>query len=198
MKPDLARFFIIAAFAAAPVVTGCASDGDQGAALDEHAARAGITVSPDEYAAMFDRARTTLRDAGFTIERVDAAAGVITTAPMPGLDAWKSPLLRDAGVAGLRTWHASTVQATATFSTDRSVADLRTASGPLTLRFEVVERREYHPTRHIDTTSVVYDYEFSDREYARRGMEPSFTVAVERVHTAEAALTRAVTSAPPL
>jgi hypothetical protein len=129
---------------------------------------------------------------------VDAAAGVITTAPMPGLDAWKSPLLRDAGVAGLRSWHGGTVEARAVFTTVPAVVDLRTATTPLTLQFEVVERREYRPSRHIDTTSVVYTSEFSDREYARRGLEPSFTVAVERVPTAEAALSRAVARIPPL
>ncbi len=198
MKPDLARFFIIAALAAAPMLAGCAGEADRGSALDDQTARDGITVAPGEYAAMFDHARNTLRDAGFTIERVDAAAGVITTAPMPGLDAWKSPLLRKSGVAGLRSWHGSTVEATATFSTAPAVIDLRTASTPLTLRFEVIERREYHPTRKIDSTSVVYESEFSDRDYARRGLEPSFTVAVERVYPAEAALARAAARIPPL
>jgi hypothetical protein len=200
MKTDLPRFFILGALALVPTLIGCAGGGDD-ASIDQRANKAehpGTVVSPSEYAAMFDRARNTLRDAGFTIERVDAAAGVITTAPMPGLDAWKSPLLRNAGVAGLRSWHGGTVEAKAVFTTSPAVVDLRTATTPLILRFEVVERREYHPSKKVDTTSVVYGSEFSDRDYARRGLEPFFTVAVDRVYPAEAALSRAVARIPPL
>lgn len=179
-------------------LAGCAGDGGAGGrsvapAVDDRTALvedAVLHVDPASYRAAFEAARDALRDAGFSIERVDAAAGVITTAPMPALAAWKSGLLREAGVPQGASWTAGTVEARAEFRTHDETADLREAARPLTLRFEVVERREHRPSRRIDTTSVVYASAFSDREWSRQGLEPAFSVAARRNAAAEAALIR--------
>lgn len=190
---------MLAGIAAASMLAGCVGGTRGASSIDERVAfveDAAVRVETEDYAWMFERARDALRDAGFEIERVDAAAGVITTAPMPGLAAWKSGLLREAGVARVfhaEGWHATTVEARAVFaSTGSRVEDLRESESALTLRFEVVERREHRPSRRIDTTSVVYASEFSDRGFSRQGMEPSFTVAGRRNHRAEALLSQRV------
>lgn len=188
-----------AAGAAGAALTGCVGGTRGASSIDERVAfveDATVRVEPEDYAWVFERARDALRDAGFEIERVDAAAGVITTAPMPGLAAWKSGLLREAGVARVfhaEGWHATAVEARAVFTPEgERVEDLRESGSALTLRFEVVERREHRPSRRIDTTSVVYASEFSDRGFSRQGMEPSFTVAGSRNHRAEVLLSQRV------
>jgi hypothetical protein len=193
------RVAVLVAGAAAAALTGCVGGTRGASSIDERVAfveDATVRVDAEDYAWVFERARDALRDAGFEIERVDAAAGVITTAPMPGLAAWKSGLLREAGVARVfhaEGWHATTVEARAVFApTGDRVEDLRESGSALTLRFEVVERREHRPSRRIDTTSVVYASEFSDRGFSRQGMEPSFTVAGSRNHRAEALLSQRV------
>lgn len=189
---------------AAALLTGCIGGSRGATSIDERVEfveDARVLVDPADYAWMFERARDALRDAGFEIDRVDAAAGVITTAPMPGLAAWKSGLLREAGVARAlhaEGWHATTVEGRAVFASEgERVEDLRDAGSSLTLRFEVVERREHRPSRRIDTTSVVYASEFSDRGFSRQGMEPSFTVAWRRNHQAEALLSQRVAGVRP-
>lgn len=198
-----ARVTVLLGAMSATMLTGCVGGGTRAGSIDERVEfvdDASVRVAPGDYADAFERARDALRRAGFEIDRVDAGAGEITTAPMPGLAAWKSPLLRRAGVAEALSpegWHATTVEARASFTpteeADRG-ADLRDATAPLTLRFEVVERREHRPGRRIDTTSVVYASTFSDRGYGVQGMEPGFTVATRRNLDAELLLAREVGS----
>lgn len=179
---------------------GCVGSTDRASSIDERVEfvdDAAMAVGPEEYAATFERARDALRDAGFSLERVDPAAGVITTTPMSGLAAWKSPLLREADAAGLNSWHASTLEARAVFTGPPGSVDLRGSSGPMNLRFEVVERREHRPSRRLDPTSVLYSTEFSDRWHAQQGLEPSFTVGRARNHRAEVLLLRQVAPIPP-
>lgn len=179
---------------------GCAGSRGPSASIDERVEFVDapvIEVRAGAYAATFERARDALRDAGFTLDRVDAAAGVISTEPLPGIAAWKSGLLRDAGLAGFGDWHATTVEARAVFTPGEPTTDVRTAEGTIALRFEVVERREHRPSRRIDTTSVIYGSEFSDRTRARQGLEPGFTVAAERSHRAEVLLGQRVMGYPP-
>ena len=188
-----------ATFASVLAGPGCVGSDRRASSIDERVEfvdDAAMTVHPEEYAAVFERARGALRDAGFSIERVDAAAGVISTAPLPGLAAWKSPLLRGADATGADAWHASTIEARAVFLPGDDAADLRRSATPMTLRFEVVERREHRPSRRLDPTSVLYAAEFSDRSHAKQGLEPSFTVATARNHRAEVLLLREVARFP--
>ncbi|MBX3353374.1 MAG: hypothetical protein KF684_10630 [Phycisphaeraceae bacterium] len=184
-------------------VAACAGSSDSRA---QRAARAesrvefvddsAISVSAEDYASVFDAARDALRAAGFVIDRVDAAAGVITTEPMGGMEAIKSPLLRQAGGASL---HRTAWRARATFSADdkKNPPDLRLDPGTRTLRFEVVELREYRPSRRIDTTSVAYAWDFSDRVLAGRGLEPEYTVTGARNLRAESLLAQKVNAKRP-
>lgn len=155
-----------------------------------------LTISADDYPGAFDAARDALRQAGFTLDRVDAAAGVITTEPLGGLAAVKSPLLREAGGASL---HRTAWRARAIFTPDdkKNTPDLRLDPGTRTLRFEVVELREYRPSRRIDTTSVEYAWDFSDRVLAGRGLEPEYTVTGARNLRAESLLAQTVSRGKP-
>ncbi len=71
MRPLLA----CAALLAAICLIGCATAPKPGGA---------VRVDAGGYDQAFDRARDSLVDLGFTLNRVDAAAGIITTQPLPG------------------------------------------------------------------------------------------------------------------
>lgn len=58
---------------ATPRITDAGGDGAAGDPI--------ATTEPDDYARVFDAARTVLRDYRFAIDRVDARSGVITTHP---------------------------------------------------------------------------------------------------------------------
>lgn len=170
-------------------------------------ADASLSVSAEDYPGAFDAARDALRRAGFVLDRVDAAAGVITTEPLSGVEGMKSSLLRASGGA---TLHRTAWRARAVFALDPGGAggaggagsaegaeDLRVAPGPRTLRFEVAELREYRPSRRIDTTSVAFAWDYSDRVLEGRGMEPSFQVTGARNFGAETLLIQRVSERLP-
>lgn len=111
------------------------------------------------YAAAFDAARDVLRERGFELDRVDARAGVITTAPRAsaGLATpWvqHSPTLGEAVDA---TLHPDRRMAVVTFTPlvgDETVADLRAFEGAVLARVEAPKLRLRRVGRHVDSTAI--------------------------------------------
>lgn len=66
---------IVAAACSALPLTGCASRSSL--------APAAVPISVETRAAVFEAARTALRDCGYRLDRVDSALGVLTTQPTP-------------------------------------------------------------------------------------------------------------------
>lgn len=147
------------AIAAAASIGGCATPlAPQGTA----------TVERADYQAAFDRTRDALVDLGFTLNRVDAAAGVVTTDPLIGRGAF-GPWQRQQHTLGAEVADALHAQsrsvrveflpaaAASAVPTDapRSqidqgpeptvVAELGSPSSPLIARVTVLVERRYRP-----------------------------------------------------
>lgn len=164
-----------------------------------------LAVPAESYPLALDAARAALRDSGFTIDRVDAAAGVITTRPK--------------GTAGIATpwdgeqstmyqeWedfmnrHQRTVRID--FSPARQAApepaggagatppDLTEAAGTLTMHTTVAVERAYRSNWRIESSAIRQSRRYWDRELASRGMT-SYEVPVAQDERLAARLTAAI------
>lgn len=139
-----------------------------------------LSVQATGYEEAFDAVKDELRAVGFTLARVDARHGVITTEPLvsAGLATpWvraESTLEQEA--AGYL--HRNRRRAEATFTSEDDADDLRLAEGAVSVRIRVYEDRVYrfgvqpHPTT-VRLTSVS-----SDPSLAAVGAEPLFAEQV--------------------
>lgn len=167
-----------------------------GCATARHDATATFQIEAASYQRVFDAARQTLTDRHFPVQRVDAAAGVLTTGSRP--------------TAGLATpWdtdQATLRQEVEDFlnTTSRSVRitfeplaerlapeappqaapaaapppDLRLAEGPIVVEVRVALERTRRPGRRPDPSGIWLSSTTSDPRDARRGMMPAFTEPV--------------------
>lgn len=165
-----------------------------------HAPTTGLEIDAAQYASAFDAAREVLIDCRFQLERVDAAAGLITTSPKPtaglltpahGEQQTFSSEFDDALNAQRRIvrieFHPLTDAREASQPLTPGVpvappADLRDAStrqGPprLEARVRVVIERRQTPNRTIEPASIRRSQSFIDPALAPRQMAPSYYVA---------------------
>lgn len=151
----LARAFALAPALALALLPGCSSA----------PADAVIVVLPGEYPAAFDASREVLSEARFALERVDAAAGVITTQPKStaGLaspwDTEQSTLAQeweDLANQQRRVVRITFAPEGETGPTppDQALPDRRTEAGPLVARVEVTLLRLRRPGWRIETESI--------------------------------------------
>lgn len=152
------------ALAALVPLVGCAGEPRDDARFD---------VPAGAYGAAFDAARDALRDAGYTLERVDAGAGVITTRPRtePALDA-------PAGGAD-SALNAQRSMARVSFapSTGAHATDLRAHEGALEARVEILVERLQRPGRRIESMTIRRSSSWRDPAWESRGMQPAHVVA---------------------
>ena len=139
-----------------------------------------FTVPAGRYAHAFDAARDTLRERGYTLERVDARAGVITTRPRT------EPALAGAPAGAGSSWlNAQRSLARVEFSPipDSPPApgeDLRAADTPLHARVVVVVERLQRPGRRIESTSIQLSTRWREPDWSERGMHPAHTTVEYR------------------
>jgi len=130
-----------------------------------------IDIAAGRYGEAFDATQETLRRAGFTLERVDARAGVMTTRPKSSAGL-AEPWERDDSRFGQRVeslLHHQRRRVIVTFEPagateegqparreafEEGVGDLRAHEGPLTVRMEVRVDRIGRPGLQVPTTSV--------------------------------------------
>ncbi len=120
-----------------------------------------VEVGGERYEEVFSAAERALRRAGFTIERVDARAGVITTRPKSGAglgEPWEGDDTRF-GQEVDSLLHHQRRRAIVRFEpaeepSQEAMKDLRTYSGPLRVRVAVLMERVGRPGTQIPTTSV--------------------------------------------
>ena len=141
-----------------------------GCASSPESARPEIRVAPGEYAATFESAKRVLRQQRFTLDRVDAGAGVITTKPKrtsgfaTPWDIEQSSLRQEWDdfindqqrrvrvvfePEGDLTDDSPRPQA----SPGAAAPDLRTLDRPIVGRVEVVLERRYRPNWRVPTVS---------------------------------------------
>ncbi len=161
-------------------------------------------VAPGRYDAAFDHARETLVGLGFTLDRVDASAGVLTTEPLDGRGLaapWERQQASRAGeiadavhpqsrIVRIEFLPAESLHAVPSdLGRDQitSVGPLRRvdASSPLAARVTVLIERTYRPGMRPQVTDVLRSRRAFDPEFDA-GRE--FSVVVQR----DAALENAI------
>ncbi len=145
-----------------------------------------MTVTPAAYQSTFDATRDALRDHGFTLDRVDARFGVITTKPREsaGLATpWsndQSTLYQEWDDLLNRNERSVRVtfepEANDTEPQPEGFLDLRDATEPLTMRVRVVVSRRYRPGWRVETTAVRLSTYQIDPALSPRGMRPTYAV----------------------
>jgi hypothetical protein len=145
-------------------------------------------VAPGGYAEAFDACRRTLTDMGFRLDRVDAAAGVITTMGRRGLGA-------GAGTADL--FHAQSRSVRIEFieadrfgrmPSDSARTQIDEAARPRVLEagaslvgtVTALRHRTYRPGLRPQTVDALRSGRFADPSLTARDMLPSFEVPIAR------------------
>ncbi|MBX3358249.1 MAG: hypothetical protein KF745_07460 [Phycisphaeraceae bacterium] len=152
---------------------------------------ADLDLAPGQYDTAFVSTRRVLRDTQFDVDRVDARAGVITTAPKPtaGLATpWdEEQQTFDAEVDDLLNRHRRIVRVTFEPApgaaptdadpVDRDIQDLA-RTGPTVMRIRVVLLRVERPGWRPDLNGAKLNVRSVDPDLARRGLLPSYTVPI--------------------
>lgn len=181
LPPMLSPIRLSCVLVSACLSAGCASSPGEAGAPSARAA-----VPAGAYAQAFDGAKSTLRDLGFLLERVDAQSGVITTKPL--------------GSAGIATpWNQSETDLDQEFEdlaqrqqriarvefvpagTPPDAAppdDLRELSGPAQARVTVSVQRVYASGLRINTNDIGRSTYTVDTDLESRGMI-NYAVAVK-------------------
>jgi hypothetical protein len=142
-----------------------------------------FAVAPGQYGAAFEAARDTLTSQRFLIDRVDAAAGVITTSPkataglatpwdeeQTTLDQEWEDLLNDQQRRIRITFEPAGAPP------EGAGTDLRQVQAPITGHVEVVVDRTQHTGWRLETTGLRYSSITEDPALRRRAMWPSYVV----------------------
>jgi hypothetical protein len=173
MRPLLCLFVLLTA-----ILPGCASPKGPPE----------LTLTTAQYPAAFEAAKDTLTSYRFELDRVDAAAGIITTKPKPsagfatpwdeeqsGLNQELEDFLNDQ----LRRVRITFETAVAAGAGDPA-PDLRTDPGPITGRIEVIVDRVRRAGWRLETTSMRYSSFTRDPALVERGMWPTYTVPLSQ------------------
>lgn len=155
----------------ASTLTGCASTRPQPT----------VAIAADSYASGFDAARETLRAAGFELDRVDAAAGTITSQPKAssGLatpwDTQQTGLTQE--VSDLLNQQRRRVRITFTAAgTDAPPAP----GGPVEATVEVYIDRLQQPGLRVPSKAVTLWSVTRDPVQAERGLGSGYQTTVQR------------------
>lgn len=157
-----------------------------------------LEVAAGQYAQAFEATRETLREYDFTLDRVDAASGVITSAvkdssglatpwdsEQSGIDQeWEDFINRQrrfvrvafvpAEAAGSKTPQRDPASALAP-----DLVDLRDYEGPVVATVSVTIERVQRPGWQVNTKSINQSTFMRDPELVAKGMQPSYSVELE-------------------
>lgn len=140
-----------------------------------------VTMAGDAYAAGFDAAREALREAGFELDRVDAAAGTITSQPKAssGLatpwDTQQSGMMQE--VSDLLNQQRRRVRITFTAAGSQTPPG---PSGPVEATVEVYVDRLQQPGLRVPSKAVTLWSVTRDPVRAERGLGPGYQTPVQR------------------
>lgn len=161
-----------------------------------------LVIEAGDYPHVFEAAKATLRSMRFDLERIDARAGVISTAEKSTAGLF---MPWDAGWSSFRQDLEDTVQhqrrrARITFERPEAAGapppesdqDLREQTGLLTMRVRVVIERVQRPGWRINTTSIGLSTRAVDPALAGRDMIPEYRVAIGEDAAFSARLLRAI------
>ncbi len=183
--------FLLSLSAAAALLAGCASQRGGpteplNLAIEDDTT---LRVPAGRYAAAFDAARHELRDAGFTLERVDAYSGIITTRPSTSAG-FATPWSQDQStfeqeLGDFFERNTRTVRITfepasgdaAPAAPGEAPADLRSLNAEMLMRTSVVLERGYRPGWRINNSSIRHSTYYTDPDLQARGMQPVYSVA---------------------
>jgi hypothetical protein len=145
-----------------------------------------LQIAPGAYPQAFEAAKSSLTERGFELDRVDARAGVITSAPKhtAGLatpwDREQATLeheFEDLMNQQHRTVRITFDRVAATTADDAGVErDLREEPGPVLARVEVALTRVHVPGWRIETTSVPASRRWRDPDLLQRGIGGRYEV----------------------
>ncbi len=149
-----------------------------------------VALEPGQYARAFDETKDLLASRQFTLERVDARGGIITTRPKAtaGLatpwDTEQSSLRQE--VEDLMNQQERRVRVVFTRAGDggesigdgERAPDLRDAAGPIEARFEVTVLRVSVPGGRIESSVILMSTRTRDPELARRGVGGRDRIAI--------------------
>ncbi len=150
-----------------------------------------VEVPAGEYQRAFAAARTVVREYRFHIDRVDAAAGVISTNARPSSGIF-TPWDPDQSTFEQElddTLNFEQRRVRVTFAPhptepappdDAPVPDLRETKEALVCRFEVVIERYERPGRRVPARAVRRGTQTMDPELRARNMWPTYTVPIEQ------------------
>lgn len=151
---------------------------------------ASVDLEPGAYARAFDETRDLLLARQFTLERVDARAGVITTQPKPtaGLatpwDTEQSSFrqevedLMNQQERQVRVVFAPAEESDPTPGPGDAPVDLREAPGPLVARFEVSLLRVSVPGARVEPSAIYLSSRTVDPALRDRGVGPRDRIAI--------------------
>ncbi len=149
-----------------------------------------LRVPAGKYAAAFNAARDELRDAGFTLERVDAYSGIITTwpsgsagiaTPWSGDQSSVSQEFGDLFHRHARTLRITFEPAVPPEPTDDAALppDLRALDTDMLMRIRVIVERNHRPGWRVSNVSIRHSTYYTDPDLQTRGMQPVYSVARE-------------------
>ncbi len=144
-----------------------------------------VEIAPGDYARAFDAARVIVIDHRFSIDRVDAAAGVIASdakqssglfTPWDTEQATFSQELEDSMNFQQRRVRVTFEPRAGEGERAERPFDLREHGEPLVCRFEVAVERIERPGRRVPTRAVRRGTQTVDPELRARGMWPAYAV----------------------
>ena len=147
-----------------------------------------LAIAPGDYPVAFEAAQEVIRDARFDIDRIDARAGVITSASrvstgiaLPWDMAGSTPGRQ---LEDLLNRHARRIRVTfepapTAEGEPAPAANLLGAPPPeLVMRVRVLVEREQRPGWRLDSTSIGLSARAADPALIQRGMHPGYTVVL--------------------
>jgi hypothetical protein len=146
-----------------------------------------LRIQQGQYQIAFAAAREALRDVDFSIDRVDAYNGVLTTHPKfsAGIATPWSREQASVGAEAEDLFNRHSRVARVTFEPlsgprpGGAAVDLRSVNQPMTMRVEVSLLRRQRPGWRLETSAIRGSSRSSDPELAAQGLEPMYDTVID-------------------
>ena len=161
------------------VLAASVAAGVSGCATTASEADTRWTIASGTYSSWFDTAKDVVRESQFELGRVDARAGVVSSASAASAG-YATPWLTygmssgDAALGGLMHRESRVVRVLFEPADGSEAEDLRRVDGDLTARVVVEVSRDLRPGRQVDTTNIQRTSYWRDPGMASSGLQPGF------------------------
>jgi hypothetical protein len=160
-----------------------------------------LRIEPGQYPAAFAAAQETLREIDFSLDRVDAYSGVLTTHPKFSAGIARPWAREQATISSeiedlfnRQARQARVVFVPVSGTMKDSPPDLRSGDRALLMRVEISLLRRQRPGWRLETSAVRSSTHSSDPLLAAQGMEPSYDTVVDSDTALAAQITGQVAS----